>query len=385
MIAKTLSGLEDLLADELRELGAEDVRVMGRSVEFRGDQHTLYKTNFCSRLATRILKPVANFHAANGEQLYDHISRIDWSSFMDRSTTFTIDPVVHYSDFTNTHFVALKAKDAIVDQLRSPKGERPSIEREHPDLRINIHIHQNKASVSLDSSGDPLHKRGYRTTAGKAPLSEICAAGIIGLTGWNGDCSLIDGMCGSGTLIIEAAMKARRIAPGLIRRDFGFMRWKDYDKKLYDSVFKKARRAMLPDLSVELVGSDISGNRVKEAVMNARRAGVAEDIRFRHKPFEEQNAPPSPGVLVMNPPYGERLQIEHLNELYASIGDRLKQHYEGFDAYVFTGSSEAAKSIGLRASRRIKLFNGPIECRLLKFEIYSGSRKDHSENPKTRD
>lgn len=379
MIAKTLSGLEELMAEELRQLGANEVKVMGRSVEFKGDQHILYKANFCCRLATRILKPVASFHAANGEQLYKQVSKINWSSFMDRSTTFSIDPVVHYSDFTNTHFVALKAKDAIVDQLRSPKGERPSIDRDNPDLRINIHIHENQASVSLDSSGDPLHKRGYRMTDGTAPLNEVCAAGIIGLTGWNGDCSLIDAMCGSGTLIIEAAMKAKRVAPGLIRRDFGFMRWKDYDKKIYDAVFKAARRAVLPELSAEMIGSDISGIRVKEAVMNARRAGVAEGIRFRHKSIEEQKAPSSPGVLVINPPYGDRLRPENIDILYTAIGDRLKQHYEGFDAYIFTGNSDAAKCIGLHASRKIKLFNGPIECRLLKYEMYSGTRKEKSD------
>ena len=375
MVAKTLSGLEDILTDELRVLGAQGVRPMNRSVEFTGDTRILYKANLWLRTATRILAPIKTFRAPHQDALYRHIQEVDWSLYMGPESTLAIDALVNQTPaFTNSLFVAQKAKDAIVDQFRHRTGKRPSVDTKFPDLRINLYIHDNQATLSLDSSGQPLSRRGYRTDKGKAPINEVLAAGIIALTEWDMESSFVDGMCGSGTFVIEAALKARNIAPGLNRREFGFMRWPNYDEALFTELHEKARAAMRPDLPFEIVGSDKSSKAVAEAAANASRAGVARDIRLEHTPLEDLT-PPEPGVLVMNPPYGERLPVEDIEALYSLIGDTLKQNFNGYDAFIFTGSAKAAKRVGLRTSRRIQLNNGPLECRLLKYEIYQGTRK----------
>ena len=374
LIAKTLSGLEETLAEELTALGAQDVWPTSRAVEFSGDTALLYKVHLWCRTATRILKPIATFQAADSDELYRAVGRIDWSQYLEADSTLAIDAVAIDSGFANSMFVSQRAKDAIVDQLRARTGKRPSVDTADPDLRLNVHIHGPKATLSLDASGEPLGRRGYRIEGGKAPLGEVLAAGIVRLTEWDMASPLIDPMCGSGTIIIEAAMMARDLAPGL-RRRFGFMRWKDYDAAIFKRLHQEALAAGRPRTACEIVGSDIDRRALAEAKANAERAGVADDIRFEQKTFENQRPPQPPGVMVANPPYGERMAMADINAFYTGLGDALKRNYQGYAAFILTGNPDAAKHIGLRTSRRIKLFNGPIECRLLRFELYQGSRK----------
>jgi len=375
MIAKTLSGLEDVLAEELRGLGATAVTPRHRSVEFTGDKKLLYAANLWCRTATRILKPMRSFMAGNAEKLYKQVYQIDWTQFLDSSMTIAIDSLVLKSNFDNSMFVSLKAKDAIVDHVRDKTGRRPSVDTDTPDLRINIHMHENRVTLSFDASGEPLTRRGYRKAAGTAPLSEVLAAGILKLSEWDMKSPLVDGMCGSGTIVIEAALMAQNIAPGLMRGEFGYATWKDFDRRLHDRLVNDAVKRMKPDPQAEILGSDIDGRVLKEALGNARRADVAGNIAFKHMSFESIAPPPGPGVLIMNPPYGERMKSADIMALYAMIGDTLKNRFEGYRAYIFSGNSRAVQAIGLRSAKKIKLFNGPIECRLCRFDMYSGSRK----------
>lgn len=383
MTAKTLSGLEETLAGELTALGAADAWPENRAAECSGDKQLLYKTNLWCRTATRILLPIAAFPADSSDRLYQGVANIDWAPYLDPDMTLAVDAIAIESAFDNSLFVAQRVKDAIVDQFRRRNGKRPSVDADNPDLRINIHIHGDKATLSLDSSGGPLTRRGYRIEGGKAPLSEVLAAGIVRLTEWDMASALIDPMCGSGTIVIEAAMAARNIAPGLLRKQFGFMRWKDYDEALHRQLVREARQTVKADLPVEIVGSDIDRHAIDEAKANARRAGVEGNIRFEVKPFDKQTPPPAPGTVVMNPPYGERIAVKDIEAFYESFGDVLKQKYEGYTAFILSGNPDAAGHIGLRTSRKMKLFNGPLECRLLRFELYKGSRKSKYQSPPT--
>ena len=377
MIAKTLFGLEEILSQELVGLGASKLKNMNRSVEFYGDKQLLYEANLWCRTATRILKPFVSFKAANENELYHKVSNIEWGKYLDIEQTFAIDAVITKSQFTNSLYVAQKTKDAIVDQFRDKAGRRPSVELNNPDIRINIYIYQNECRLAIDSSGEPLFKRGYRRKTGKAPLNEVLAAGIVMQSEWDKKSSFVDAMCGSGTIVIEAALLARKIAPGLTRTQFGFMNWKDYDKELFGSVCSKAREAIIPKLNFEILAADLREAAVYDSKDNAKEAGVVEDIRFKHSAIKDLIPPESPGVLIVNPPYGERISVNEneIEELYHAIGDAFKRNFAGYDAFVFTGNLAAAKNIGLRTSRRIQMYNGSIECRLLKFEMYSGSRK----------
>jgi putative N6-adenine-specific DNA methylase len=381
LTAKTLSGLEETLAGELTALGAADAWPGNRAVEFSGDKELLYKVNLWCRTATRVLLPIASFPASDSDQLYQGVAEIDWAKHLDPEMTLAVDAIAIESAFDNSLFVAQRVKDAIVDQFRKRSGKRPSVDADNPGLRINIHIHGDKATLSLDSSGGPLTRRGYRIEGGKAPLSEVLAAGIVRLTEWDMASPLIDPMCGSGTIVIEAAMAARNIAPGILRKQFGFMRWKDYDEAVYRQLVREARQAVKADLPIEIVGSDIDRHAIDEAKANARRAGVEGNIRFEVKPFDRQTPPPSPGTVVMNPPYGERIAVKDIEAFYESLGDILKQKYQGYTSFILSGNPEAAGHIGLRTSRRVKLFNGPLECRLLRFELYKGSRKSKYQSP----
>ncbi len=377
--AKTLSGLEQVLAAELTEFGATDVQPGHRLVTFVGDQRLMYRANLGCRTAIRILKPIANFPADSERALYDGVQQIDWSRFLDPDRSLAIDPVVWSSFCTHSLFVAQLSKDAIVDQFRERTGRRPCVDRNAPDLRINIHLVENVATVYLDSSGDSLHLRGYRAKTGDAPLGEVLAAGILRLTEWDRQSTLLDPMCGSGTFCIEAALLARNMAPGVIRRRFGFQTWKDYDRSLRDTVLAELRRGELPSLPFSIVGSDIDAEVVSMARENARRAGVAADVRFETANAECCQPPTPTGTLVMNPPYDERLKVDQIASFYRRIGDTFKQRFAGYTAWVFTGNLDAAKQIGLRPSRKVRLFNGPIECRLLRFDIYSGTRRTPSD------
>lgn len=377
--AKTLAGLEHVLASELTELGAADVQPAHRGVAFVGDQRLMYRANLACRTAIRILKPIARFSATSERALYDGVQQIDWSSHLDVDRSLAIDPSVWSSFCTHSRYVAQLCKDAIVDQFRKHTGRRPSVDRDHPGLRISVHLVQNMATVSLDSSGDSLHRRGYRTQAGEAPLNEVLAAGILRLSDWDRRSTLVDPLCGSGTLCIEAAMLARNMVPGAIRRRFGFKTWKDFDRSLYDKVLAELRRDELPAAPCCLVGSDIDVEAVRMAQSNAERAGVAADVRFETLNLDACRPPTATGTLVANPPYDERLKVAQSAAFYRRIGDVLKQHFAGYTAWIVTGNLEAGKQIGLRPSRKIRVYNGPIECRLLRFDLYQGTRRSPSD------
>jgi len=335
----------------------------------------LYKANLHCRTATRILKPIADFRANDENELYNNILKIRWDKYLNLKQTIAIDVVINKSNFDNSLYVAQKSKDAIADYFRKKTGERPSVDLKNPDIRLNIYINQNRCTLSLDSSGEPLFKRGYRSEAGSAPLNETLAAGIVLLSEWDRKSNLMDSMCGSGTIVIEAAMLARNIVPCLNRRHFAFMNWPDYDSSLFSNVRNKAIRQIKPKLDFKIVGSDKDQRLVKEASDNAKNAGVSNDITFKQSLFDDLTPPPPPGTLIINPPYGERQPVDEINDFYHSIGDTLKKNLSGYDAFIFTGNLTAAKHIGLRTSRKIMMYNGPIKCRLFKYEMYKGSKK----------
>ena len=375
-IATTLFGLEQVLADELELLGAKNITIGNRAVEFAGDKRLMYQANLWCRTAIRILKPFRTFKARDERDLYRQVSKINWADFIHPDQTFAIQSVVSQSTFEHSLFVSQLTKDAIVDQFRQRTGERPSVDVERPDIRLNLHMHENFVTLALDASGDSLHRRGYRLQTNVAPLSEVLAAGIILLTGWDKQSPLIDPMCGSGTFLTEAALIAHNIAPGLYRRNyFGFMNWPDFDEKLYQHLITEAEAAQLPDAEVDIVGSDIDKEYIEAARRNITHAELEDYIRVRVRDIKDATGIGEKGVVLINPPYGERIHPENLNQLYKQIGDTFKTNFAGYDAFVFTGNLEAAKNIGLKTSRRIPLYNGPIECRLLKYELYRGTRR----------
>ncbi len=377
IIATTLSGLEEVLAAELEALDMEYIKPGNRVVTCSGNLRQLYEANMWCRTAIRILKPIRNFKARDEKDLYQQVQKTNWSEYLDLEQTFAIDAVVSHSTFEHSLFVAQLTKDAIVDQFRKATGQRPSVDRIRPDIRLNLHMHENMVTLSLDSSGDSLHRRGYRLQTNVAPLNEVLAAGIIGLSGWDRKSTFIDPMCGSGTFMIEAALMAQNIAPGLFRRDpFAFENWKDYDEPLFEMVWKTAEAKERTTPQAQIIGYDIDPDYVEATRTNIANAGLEKIIRIEEADFFKTEAPAESGVLVMNPPYNERIVTEDINDLYKQIGDTLKTNYQGFNAFVFTGNLDAAKSIGLRASRRIPLYNGAIECRLLKYELYKGSRRE---------
>jgi putative N6-adenine-specific DNA methylase len=380
IIVTTLSGLEEVLAEELRALDMEFVKVGNRAVSCSGNMRQLYEANLWCRTAIRILKPIRQFKARDEKSLYEQVQKTDWTELMDLSMTFAIDAVVSHSTFEHSLYVSQLTKDAIVDQFRAKTGERPSVDRIRPDVRLNLHMHDNVVTLSLDSSGDSLHRRGYRLQTNVAPLNEVLAAGIIALSGWDKKSPFIDPMCGSGTFLIEAALMAQNMAPGLFRRDpFGFEKWKDYNEQLFELVWNTAEAKAKSAPQAQIIGYDLDEDYVEAARNNIENAGLESIIRVEQANFFETHAPEGHGVVVMNPPYNERIQSDDINLLYKQIGDTLKQSYQGYDAFVFTGNLEAAKNVGLRTSRRVPLYNGSIECRLLKYELYRGSRRGGAE------
>ena len=385
MTATTQFGLEEVLAEELRQLGAQIDRVGQRAVEFSGDTQLLYEACLWCRTAMRILRPFAGFYARDERALYREVSRVDWQRYISPDQTFAITAVVNKSSFEHSLFVAQLTKDAIVDQFRNRLGRRPSVDVKNPDIRLHLHMLENEVTLSLDASGDSLHKRGYRQQTNVAPLNEALAAGILLLTGWDGKKTLIDPMCGSGTFLTEAALIAQRIAPGLYHQGkFGFENWPDFDAALWESVQLDARQARLEEPQAYLAGSDLSREYIELARRNVAAADLEDFIRLGVRDVRDAQAPAkeAPGLVVMNPPYGERIGEEReMEALYKTIGDTLKTGFQGYDAYIFTGNLEAAKRIGLKASRRIPLYNGPIDCRLLKFELYQGTRRTPPPTP----
>ncbi|WP_445385259.1 THUMP domain-containing class I SAM-dependent RNA methyltransferase [Robiginitalea sp. IMCC44478] len=374
MVAKTLYGLEPVLAKELLRLGAGNVKEGVRCVFFEGDKGFMYKANLCLRTALRILKPVRTFKVKGPEDLYREIQQIDWSQFMDASNTFVVDTVLNSEHFSHSLFVSQKVKDAIVDQFRKKHGSRPGVSVTDPDLRLHLHLQGTVAHLSLDSSGSSLHLRGYRKETNIAPLNEVLAAGVLLLSGWNGHSDLLDPMCGSGTLLIEGAMIACNIPANINRPSFGFERWKDFDTELYQ-IIRSAALDKTREFHFSIRGYDKAPSAVRKARENIENANLAEFIRVDQKNFfETEKETKGPLLLVTNPPYGERLPVS-LENFYKQIGDCLKQHYKNTRAWLLLGNLEALKKVGLRASRKIKLFNGGIESRLALFEVYEGSKK----------
>ncbi len=376
LTATTFFGLEEVLADELLQLGARDIVKGNRSVTFTGDKGFLYKANYNLHTALRILRQIAfqkNIYKA--EHLYNAIAAIDWTQYMDVSNTIRIDVTGQTKYFKNTRFIALKAKDAIVDQFRQKYNSRPDISLKNPDLRIVLHFKDDKLDILLDSSGEPLHKRGYRTMTNIAPLNEVLAAGIVALSDWRGNENLLDPMCGSGTILIEAAMYAMQIPAGINRQQYAFQKWKDYDPELFElikeSSLKKIRE--LP-AGVKLIGYDKAPSAVEKAIQNVKNANLEEFITIKQADFFRTIRPKKPTQLLFNPPYDERLSID-TQSFYQKIGDTLKNNYPNTIAWMLVGNLQALKYVGLRPSKRIKLFNGKIEARLVKYELYSGSKK----------
>jgi putative N6-adenine-specific DNA methylase len=375
MVAKTQGGFEEILAAEITALGGQDVKVMRRAVFFRGDRETLYRANLGLRTALRILIPFKTAIASNADALYQRALEIDWSKFITPRDTFAIDCTTSGELHHHSLFAALRVKDAIADQFMKKQGVRPSVDLEHPTLRINLHINDADVIFALDSSGESLHRRGYRLESNEAPLNEVTAAGLILMTGWDGQSNFVDPMCGSGTLLIEGTMIAMNMAPGLNREGFGFQKWGDFDANLWKLIVKEAK-AKIQQPKGTIVGSDIAQVTVELARRNIQRAGLDKVIQVQCLDFKDSRPPENGngGLLVTNPPYGERMEIEVIEEFYKALGDTFKQHYKGYTAWVLTGSPEGLKRVGLRPSKKIPVFNAAIECRFAKFELFAGRK-----------
>ena len=375
MVATTQQYLEPILVNELLNLGAENVEKHNRAVSFTGDLATMYRANLCTRTALRILVPFTSFSVKNEKELYEEIRRLEWEKHLDVDGTLAIHTSLSTELFNHSQYISQKVKDAIVDRFRENFGRRPSVDTVNPHLSIAIHIVRNEVNVSFDSSSESLHRRGYRTEQTLAPINEVTAAGMIMLTEWDRKGAFVDPMCGSGTILIEAALFAKNIAPGLFKKQFGFMLWKNFDKNLWKAIVEEAK-ANIKETDTIFVGSDKTFKAIEIARANATRAGLDEDIRLSNKRFEEVKAPAGvTGIVVMNPPYGERLPIEEIGPFYKQIGDKLKQDFDGYTAWIISSNVGALKKVGLAASQRLTLFNGPLECKYYKFELYKGSKR----------
>ena len=375
VVAKTLEGMENILADELNDLGAQDIEIRKRAVYFKADDALLYKVNYWSRYAISFLKPIASYKASNEEELYQGAFDIDWTKLFDLNKTFMVSSVVNNSNLTHSQYVALKVKDAIADRFRKELFKRPNVETREPNIRIHVYLSNNQCEISLDSSGAPLFKRGYRRSDHQAPLNEVLAAGMIKLSGWNFDCNFVDPMCGSGTLLIEAAMMANNIPAGYYRTDFSFLHWKDFKENEFKSMIADAPNHQ-QEFEHHIIGGDISENNLNLAMGNVKFARMHRDIELRNCDIRDFQPPKGEkGFVIMNPPYGERLKEDDLVKLYQDIGTALKKNFGGFTALIISSDLKAIRFIGLHPSRKINLLNGSLECKFQRYELYDGSRK----------
>ena len=374
LIAKTFQGLEEVLAQELIELGANDVQIGRRMVSFSGNQEMMYRANFCLRTAVRVLKPISHFRARNADEVYKAVKEIEWKDILDLDTSFVVDTTVYSTEFRNSKFVAYKVKDAIVDYFMEREGKRPNISVANPDLRLNIHIAEENCTLSLDSSGESLHLRGYRTATVEAPINEVLAAALIKMSGWKFDCDLIDPFCGSGTILVEAALMARNIYPGVFRQKFGFENWKDFNPELLSSIFEDDSNERT--FEHRIVGSDINLRAVEAALANAKAAGVADLITVEQREIRDFKKPEMPAVLITNPPYGERLRPEDLSDIYRTLGEKLKREFQGGEAWIISSREELFDSMRLRPSFKVPLQNGSLDCELRKYVTFEG-KLDH--------
>ena len=375
MIAKTFYGFENILFDELLKLGAQKITKGLRNVSFYGDTGFMYKSNLSLRTALKILKPIKEFKFNDLESYYESIKSIEWEKYMDIDSSFSINSVVFHSKiFDNSKFTSLKAKDAIVDRFRSLFGRRPNVNTLNPEIKIEIHVNKSFCTISLDSSGESLHKRGYKKYNSTAPINEVLAAGIILMSGWDGKSDFLDAMCGTGTILIEAAMIAKNIAPNLNRPSFAFEKWKDWNETLYETIEDSVKSKEI-DCKFRIIGFDISNSMVKKAKKNIEISEIEIIEIYKKDFFESKKYSDVESVLFINPPYNKRIPID-INLFYKKIGDTLKNNYDKTSAWIITANMEAIKSIGLKSSTSIKLFNAQLESRLLNYNIYSGSKKN---------
>ena len=377
MIAKTFQGLEEVLAQELTALGANDVQIGRRMVSFTGDKEMMYRANFALRTAIRVLKPIKHFEAKDADEVYEQVKAIPWEDYLDTNRSFAVDAVVYSEEFRHSMFVSYRVKDAIVDYFREKTGKRPNVRINKPDILLNIHIAQTTCTLSLDSSGESLHRRGYRQEAVEAPLNEVLAAGMLLLTGWHGECDLIDPMCGSGTIPIEAALIARNIAPGVFRQGYAFEKWPDFDADLFETIYNDDSQER--PFNQQSSAAYNSPKAIAIAARNIKAAGVAKDITLKQQPFQQFERPAQRAIIVTNPPYGERISANDLLGLYAMIGERLKHEFTGNTAWILSYREECFEQIGLKPSTRIPLYNGALECEFRKYEIFEGRYREFRE------
>lgn len=374
-IAKTTAGLEAVLADELQALGATNTELLKRAVAFDGGNSMMYKANYCLRTALSILKQISSFSARDDKELYDRIYGINWHDYLSVDQTFAIDAVVSGSHFVHSQYAAFKAKDAIADQFRDRFGRRPSVDVANPHLRIHLHISYDQVNLAFNTSGESLHKRGYRTNVDKAPINEVLAAGLIRLSGWKADSHFVDSMCGSGTIPIEAAMFAMNIPAGYYRNDFGFMHWDDFDRQLWKEIVEEANGQM-KDFDFRIIASDRSYKATEIAHENLLNAKLHKDVKVVKRNMEDFKPPEGAGILIINPPYGERLEEQDIIKLYSTIGDSLKRNFKGYKAWIISSDFYALKHVGLKPSKKITVYNGPLECRYVCFDIFEGRHKE---------
>lgn len=392
MLAKTFKGLEEVLAKELIELGANDVQLERRAVSFRGDKALLYRANLCLRTASRILVPIVEAtltpkkkNIAPEDLLYEAVKRVEWSRYMSVENTFAIDATVYSDTFRNSRFVTYRVKDAIADYWMEHADKRPSVAVEAPDILINVHIAKEHLTLSLDSSGESLHKRGYRVANTEAPINEALAAGMLLMAGWKGQSDFYDPMCGSGTLLIEAALIARNIAPGVFRQAFAFEKWPDFDAELWSDIYNDDSQEH--EFTHKIYGSDASFYAIQQAAKNIKSAGVQKDVELKQIRMEEikisnlQSSISNPSPLVMlNPPYGERLKSnKEMEDLYSAIGSTLKHQFAGATAWIISSNDAAMKCIGLKPSRKVRLLNGELDCQFNRYDLFQGKRKDNNQ------
>ena len=374
MKATTFHGLEGVLANELLKLGARDIEEFKRGVSFTGDKGFMYKANLCLRTALKVLVPIYSFRADNEYELYNKMKEYEWEELLSADDTLAINATVNSDEFNHSLYVSQKTKDAICDRFVEKFDVRPNVDLDHPTLRIYVHIFRNQVNVSLDSSGDSLFKRGYRVDIDTAPMKEVLAAGMVLLSGWQPHLPLIDGMCGSGTIGIEAALYANNIPAGVFREEFGFMKWHDYDKELWDKIYDSCINRIKDDMP-QIISSDIDSVPLEMAKRNGAVAKVDDVIQYRHISFFDLMPERPHGTVLLNPPYDERIKMEDTNAFYKQIGDKLKKDFGGWTAWIITSNMEAIKHIGLHPSKKMTLFNASLECKLLKYEMYSGSKK----------
>ncbi len=373
-IAKTFKGLEEILAGELVALGADNIEIQRRAVAFTGDKRLLYKANLHLRTATRILMPIAVFKARTPDEIYAEVMKLDWSAIMTTDNTFAIDATVFSDEMRHSRFVAYRVKDAIVDWFRSKTGKRPSVKVDNPQLTFNVHVAQDQCTLSLDSSGESLHKRGYRTNQTEAPISEVLAAGMLLKAGWDGQCDFVDPFCGSGTLLIEAAMIALNIPPGLYRPSFGFEQWNDFDKELFDELYQDDSGERT--FAHTIYGFDISGKALKIAEENIKSAGVGKYIVLNKCEIAVLESPGENCLIVTNPPYGERLKPEELEPIYVALGRTLKHRFTGSTAWVISSDEYLLERIGFKPSEKVRLMNGPLDCLFNCYEVFAGKKEE---------